>query len=383
MGLVDFLDNVVDKVEGVADKVKQGAQWVEETARGLGLGKIADVAKSVGKFAGKFVIAPTPILQGGQKAIEEMRKSAGDGDPIERGDQFSDGAQTLTAQLPLLTQAHPNEWKGGTASAAYAEKNRQQSDRISDVRNADKEMARILSGEADAVYAMRERLDYFHRWLADFGQVTQYLGIDRRGKVVQAILETWAVGIAMSECIPLTWNTYNTAQDFARQAREARDAYKTVADGVTISDSTGDFDPPKQPSSEQPPGPGQPGNPGQPGGPNAPAPTPGGPAPAPTPGGSAPAPAPAPAPVPAPAPGNGSAPPPGGNVPMSAPATPAAPAAPMSAPQPAPAQPASQRAPGQPDVPASNAASGASGERAPVEPVGTNAAAQNPSAREA
>ncbi|MGV0838093.1 hypothetical protein [Mycolicibacterium thermoresistibile] len=71
----------------VAETVKTAADWVAEAAEKFGLGKIADTAKVVGKVARKFAIAPTLILQGGQKLIEHMVDQTGEGDP-EWGQSF-------------------------------------------------------------------------------------------------------------------------------------------------------------------------------------------------------------------------------------------------------------------------------------------------------
>ncbi|MGX9788079.1 EspA/EspE family type VII secretion system effector [Mycobacterium sp. MMS18-G62] len=248
MGLFDFVDDVVDTVSDVAEKVEKGAEWVAETAEQLGLGPVARVAKTVGKFAGKLAIAPTPVLEGGQKVIEKMIDSAGGDNEPEHGEAFGNGSRAFEAQLQTLRTAHPGQlWEGGTASKAYAERTHEQENRVATLSEADIEIAQILTGEADQLRLLRKVLVHQHQFLADFGSYTQYLStLGPEGKAAQYTLETWAVSMAMMECIPRMWDMHNNANDNAARVREAIDMYKDVASKVVISDSNNDFDPPKR-----------------------------------------------------------------------------------------------------------------------------------------
>lgn len=362
MGFSEFVDSVVDHV---GDTVGRTAEWAEETARKLGLDKIADAAKVIGKVARKLTIAPTPILQGGQFIIEEMLDSAGDGYP-DRGVSFADASRAFDHPLTKLAAAHPGtDWQGGTASAAYSGKTSEQENRVTTLADLDADMARWLSNEADQLLKFREVMEYWHQWLADFGSYSQFLGAGGlAGKALQAQFEAWAVGMAMQACAPRAWQMYNDAKDNAAAIEKLKGEYEKVADNVTISDSTGDFDPPKPPRrQEPPPAPAEPGDPNAP----APAPAPGGtdPVPAPTPGGPV---------APAPAPGAPPAAPPRGSAPRTAPAASggAGSVAPASTAGPRPAAPA----PG----PVAAAASGATGGRAPVAPTDEGSGTTDPGA---
>jgi hypothetical protein len=249
MGLFDFVDDVVEFVSDPAEAVEKTAEWASDIADDLGLDKIARVARSVGKFAGKLAIAPTPILEGGQKVIEGMMESAGGDNDPEHGESFGDGSRKFKAQLQTLGQAHPGQlWEGGTASKAYDDRTNQQESRVTTMSDADIEIAKILTGEAVQLQLLRRVLRHQHQFLADFGSYTQYLGtLGPEGKAAQYTAETWAVSMAMLECAPRMWTMHNDANDNAASVREVIDMYKDVTSKVNISDSPNDFDPPKRP----------------------------------------------------------------------------------------------------------------------------------------
>jgi EspA/EspE family len=238
MGLFDFVNDVVDFVSDPAEAVEKTAEWASEIAEDLGLDKIARVAKSVGKFVGKLAIAPTPILEGGQKVIEEMMESAGGDNDPERGESFGDGSRKFKAQLQTLGQAHPGQlWEGGTASKAYDDRTNQQENRVTTLSDADIEIAKILTGEAVQLELLRHVLHHQHQFLADFGSYTQYLGtLGPEGKAAQYTAETWAVSMAMLECGPRMWTMHNDANDNAASVRQVIDMYKDVTSKVAISD---------------------------------------------------------------------------------------------------------------------------------------------------
>jgi hypothetical protein len=249
MGLFDFVNDVVDFVSDPAEAVEKTAEWAGDIAEDLGLDKITRVAKSVGKFAGKLAIAPTPVLEGGQKVIEEMMESAGGDNDPERGDSFGDGSRKFKSQRQTLGQAHPGQlWEGGTASKAYDGRTNEQENRVTTLSDADIEIAKILTGEAVQLELLRRVLHHQHQFLADFGSYTQYLGtLGPEGKAAQYTAETWAVSMAMLECGPRMWQMHNDANDNAASVRQVIDMYKDVASKVNISDSNNDFDPPKRP----------------------------------------------------------------------------------------------------------------------------------------
>jgi hypothetical protein len=280
-----FFDDVVEVVTDAAEKVEKGAEWVGKVAKKVGLDKIAQVAVATSKFAGKLAVAPTPVLQKGQKLIERMHKATGDGDP-ERAKSFGDAARKFQATGDTLAKAHPGQgWEGGTASKAYDERTSDQESRVATLADADSQVAAIVSREADQINDVRKILDYNHQLLADVGAHTQYLGtLGPEGKALQYSIETFYVAMAMDQCVPKMWQMHNEANENAAAIRNVRGIYQQVASGVTISDSSGDFNPKGLPPMPAP-------RPGQPSSPTTPAPAPRGFAsasPLPAPGGSAP-----------------------------------------------------------------------------------------------
>ena len=249
MGLFDFVDDVVDTVSDEAEKVEKGVERVGEVADDLGVGPITRVAKTIGKFAGKLAIAPTPILEVGQKVIEKMIDAAGGADTdSERGESFGAGSRKFTAQLQTLAKAHPGQLWEGTASKAYDERTGEQENRVTTLSDADSQIATILSSEVDQLQAVRKVLVHQHQFLADYGSYTQYLGmLGPEGKAAQYTAETWAVSMAMLECAPRMWQMHNDANANAAKVRQVIEMYRDVASKVNISDSNNDFDPPRRP----------------------------------------------------------------------------------------------------------------------------------------
>lgn len=244
MGFFDFVDDVVDGVSEVADKVKQTAEWVKEISDNLGLPKLGEIAKTVGEHAGKLVVAPTFVLQEGQKHLERMLKACGEGSPEHAMVFFESGAAFEKAK-PLLAGANPSgQWSGGTASEQYAKKNKEQENRVAALAGLDGRLYKLISDEADLLPPMRRSLEIHHKNLADFGNWTQYMGrIGRFGKGAQYALEIAMVADTMAEAIPQYERMQDEADAIARSVGAVADEYKKIADGVTISDSANDFDP--------------------------------------------------------------------------------------------------------------------------------------------
>ncbi|MGV0838089.1 EspA/EspE family type VII secretion system effector [Mycolicibacterium thermoresistibile] len=382
MGVFDFVDDVVDRASKVAETVKTAADWVAEAAEKFGLGKIADTAKVVGKVARKFAIAPTPILQGGQKLIEHMIDQTGEGDP-EWGQSFRTAGWKFKSLDDVLLKAFPGqEWQGGTASKAYAEKTESQRGQVVTLGDTDIDMGAIITAEAEQINRLRRLLEGQHEFLADFGKHTQYLGAGGwPGKALQTFLETTAVSAAMADCLPAMWQMTSDAKDNAKAVRKLSETYQQVASKVNISDSAGDFDPPRRQSTRRPPSPDGPGRP------VTPEPPPGGAVPGEPAGPRSPAPVPAPGvPAPAPpAPGIPASAAPSAGAPGPAPSTTtpasAGPAGPrqFAVRDGTPKTPSSQDAPPQRSASTDGADAGA-GERAPVDLVDEVREAPNPSA---
>jgi hypothetical protein len=244
MGVFDIVDKFVDGVSDVAEKVKQTAEWVKEIAQTLGLPKLGDIAKTVGEHAGKLVVAPTFVLQEGQKHIEKMLKSCGEGEPVHAMEFFDSGQAFEAAQKPLSGAYPSDQWSGGTAPEAYAKKVREQENRVVALADLDKQLHTLIDREAVLLPPMRNLLRIRHNDLADFGNFTQYMGkIGRYGKGAQYALETAMVASTLAEVIPKYESMQDEADAIARSVAEVGDEYKKIADGVTISDSANDYDP--------------------------------------------------------------------------------------------------------------------------------------------
>lgn len=323
-----FVDDVFHFVTDTADKVKGGAEKVEKIAKKVGLDRLAKLAGSVGKYAGKLAVAPGPVLSAGQKIIDKMRETTGNGDP-ERAAAYGDAGRAFHTVRDVLATAHPNAQWEGTGAKTYSQRNSQQENVTITIGDTDMEVATIISGEADQLVRLRRILDYNHNLLADVGQWTQWLGkLGPEGEAAQFAIEGFYVALALEQCTPEIWQMHNHANDNAAAIRRLHDVYQQAKSRVVIPDSAGDFDPHN--TGPAPKGPGVPGTPpgggapppGQPDVPSVP-PAPNAPSPVPTPTNPAPPPnAPqAPPAVPAPsapvraAPATGAAPAASGNRP--------------------------------------------------------------------
>ena len=248
MGAFDFVDQIVDGVSEVAEKVKKTAEWIREIADQLGLPKLGDIANTTADHAGKLVIAPTVVLQEGQKQIDRMLKSCGEGDP-DHANEYTDSAEAFKAAATPLAGAYPTEeWSGGTAADRYSAKNKQQHNRVVTMAELDREIHRLISNEADLLPPIRRSLEIHHNDLADFGNFTQYVGrMGVYGKSAQYAMEIAMVAATLFQAIPEYEGMQDEADAIARAVANIGDQYKNIADEVTISDSANDFDPPKPP----------------------------------------------------------------------------------------------------------------------------------------
>ncbi|MGW0159534.1 EspA/EspE family type VII secretion system effector [Mycobacterium sp. NPDC003323] len=244
MGVFDFMDNIVDGVSEVAEKAKKAAEWVVEIADNLGLPKLSEIAKTTADGAGKLIIAPTFILQEGQKHIDRMLKSCGEGNP-DHANQFTHSAEAFkSAQAPLKGAYPSDQWSGGTAADRYSEKNKDQENKVATLAGLDRELHRLISAEADLLPPIRKSLEIHHNDLADFGNLTQYIGrLGSYGKAAQFMMETAMVATTLAMAIPEYEGMQDEADAIARSVAKVGDEYKRIADDVTISDSANDYDP--------------------------------------------------------------------------------------------------------------------------------------------
>lgn len=252
MSFESFVHDAFKFVSDTAGKVKNAAKAVEKIAEKAGLPKIAGIAKTVGKYAGVLAIAPTPVLKGGQKIVQQMRHCAGEGDP-DVGEGFAKGAHGFQTLQNTLKKAHPNEsWDGGPAPRAYERRVLAQEKSTAILSDADNQVATALSQEAGEINEVRRKLDAQHNWLADYGKFTQSFGvIPVVGKEIQYVLETMAVTFVLNDTAHIMWDMHNNANSHAAVVRGAHDLYQTAAASATQSDSANDFDPPSNSAQQR------------------------------------------------------------------------------------------------------------------------------------
>lgn len=243
MGFFDFVDDVVDGVSEVAEKAKKAAEWVAETADTLGMPTLGETARTIEHQAGKLIIAPTVVLQEGQKQIDRMLKSCGEGDP-EHGTDFVDSARAFKAAEVPFAGAYPTDEWSGDAADRYSERNKEQHDRVTTLADLDSELNKLISDEADLLPPIRRSLEISHNDLADFGNFTQYVGrMGSYGKAAQYAMEVAMVATTLAQAIPEYEGMQDEADAIARAVAKVGDEYQRIADGVTISDSANDYDP--------------------------------------------------------------------------------------------------------------------------------------------
>lgn len=246
MGLFDVFGDAFDVVTDAAGKVKTAAKVVELVAKRANLADIADVANSVGKWASPLNIAPTPILVGGQKAIQGMKWMTGEGDP-EWGEGLYNGSRAFNNEQQTLAKAYPDAtWDGGPAPRAYRGRVGEQQNHAAILADADDKVATVVNREAGQLIETRRILDGLHNWLAEYGEYTQTLGvIPEIGKQIQMEAEMLAVSMALKDATAKMWEMHNNANTNAAEVREALELYQKVSATATQQDSVGDFDPPR------------------------------------------------------------------------------------------------------------------------------------------
>jgi hypothetical protein len=246
MGIFDVVEKVYDFVTDAAGKARNAAAVVEFVAKRANLAEVADVAKSVGKSASPLHIAPTPVLVGGQKVIQGMLWTTGDGDP-ESGEAFGNSSRAFDDPKQSLADAHTNSsWEGGPAPAAYERRVGEQENRVATLADADSQVASIVSREAGELVETRRILNGLHTWLAEYGEYTQTLGvIPEVGKAIQMQAEMLAVGMALKDASAKMWEMHDNANANAAAVRQALAMYQQVSTAATEQDSIGDFDPPR------------------------------------------------------------------------------------------------------------------------------------------
>lgn len=197
----------------------------------------------------------TPVIQGGLYVLMATSASMGEGSP-DGGGAFSDGAKLFQSNGKNLERAYPTETWSGSASDAYTTQNSHQIQRATTMLEADNDIVRILSTQAQQVDNARREVDWASKGLAAVIPVAMALEATVLGAPESIALQIAAVATASGFAGLTVGNLMNYMQDNAAQIQKATEKYRMAG---AVSASTGS--PPALPSSSgTPTAPNNPGN---------------------------------------------------------------------------------------------------------------------------
>lgn len=256
---MSFLKNAFDTIDGGVGAVQDAAGFVGDVVTGdlhgatinaqqfLGnandfLQGIQGLGANLGSIPKKFAENPlvklsdSPPIEVAQLAIDAMKLTTGSGAP-EDGAEYKRSADLLAEAVDILVDANPagDRWDG-TASQAYEAKNVEHRQFVSDVEVADREIAGIISIEADQVLRTRQTLDDTSQYLYDFGLSTSWMNLVPGGRVAKLVLDgaAAAAGVATAEATMAI--LVKNALENAARVRGHIDKYSKAA----IEDSSGE-----------------------------------------------------------------------------------------------------------------------------------------------
>lgn len=207
----------------------------------------------------------TPVIQGGLYVLTGISVSMGEGSP-ENGDAFSDGAELFQSNGKSLESAYPTETWSGSASDTYLSQNSHQIQRATTMLEADNDIARTLSTQAQQVKHARTEVDWASKGLAAMIPVAMALEATVLGAPESIALQIAAVAVAAAAAGMAASNLYNQVGHNAAQIREATEKYRQA--GSVSAPST--CSPTAPPASDTPNGPATPDTPSQPSTPGTP-----------------------------------------------------------------------------------------------------------------
>lgn len=167
----------------------------------------------------------TPVIAGGLMVLTGTSKTMGQGSP-DTGGAFSDGAKLFQSNGKSLEGAYPTETWSGSASDAYMSQNSHQIQRATTMLEADNDIVRILSTQAQQVDHARTEVDWASKGLAAMIPVAMALEATVLGAPESIALQIAAVATASAFAGVAVGNLMNYAQDNAAQIREATDKYR-------------------------------------------------------------------------------------------------------------------------------------------------------------
>ncbi|MBP2451326.1 EspA/EspE family type VII secretion system effector [Mycolicibacterium lutetiense] len=210
----------------------------------------------------------TPVIQGGLYVLMATSASMGEGSP-DGGGAFSDGAKLFQSNGKNLESAYPTETWSGSASDAYTAQNSHQIQRATTMLEADNDIVRILSTQAQQVDNARREVDWASKGLAAVIPVAMALEATVLGAPESIALQIAAVATASGFAGLTVGNLMNYVQDNAAQIREATEKYRQVGAAPSTGSTASPSDSGSQTEPDNPGTPPVPSNPGSPGGPTS------------------------------------------------------------------------------------------------------------------
>lgn len=189
----------------------------------------------------------TPVIQGGLYTLTATSKTMGVGSP-DSGDAFSDGAELFQSNGRSLEGAYPSETWSGSASKAYMSQNSHQIQRATTMLEADNDIVRILSTQAQQVDHARTEVDWASKGLAAMIPVAMALEASVLGAPESIALQLAAVVTASAFAGVAVGNLMNYARDNASQIQEAAAKYRRAGE---VNDSSTDSPTPSSDSDNQ------------------------------------------------------------------------------------------------------------------------------------
>jgi uncharacterized membrane protein YgcG len=209
----------------------------------------------------------TPVIAGGLKVLSLTSLTMGEGSP-DGGGAFSDGAKLFQSNGKSLEGAYPTETWSGSASDAYTSQNSHQIQRATTMLEADNDIVRILSTQAQQVDHARTEVDWAAKGLAAVIPVAMALEATVLGAPESIALQLAAVVTASAFAGLAVGNLVNYANHNAAQIQEATDKYRQAgaadtpsgSSSASPSDSCNETGPTTSPNPNDPNEPSTPGN---------------------------------------------------------------------------------------------------------------------------
>jgi hypothetical protein len=229
-----FLGNVLTgDVHGVVTDGRKLIGDVGDVLNGVG-----DLGVSIGKVSARYAgtvgrLADSPILSAAQLVIEAQKATTGSGNP-EDGNGYRESARRLEECVETLSHADPHEdrWNG-SAALAYQTANGDHRRLVSNVREADVDVARILALEADQVSRTRKTLDETSQYLYDYGLATAVVSFIPDANAAKMAADAAAASAALATTNAAMAILVTNSIENALNVRRRLTDYSTAADDTS------------------------------------------------------------------------------------------------------------------------------------------------------